>query len=188
MPKSKQQNHYDEDLIIFIKNRPKDKLVENLNIPFDNKTNYLKSLYELAITISDELNDNENKNRFKTRLKLLNEKSRNDIINNIKLTIKSIIQVIQYEIFELIKKSINIINILINIKEIEIAKKFLKRQYAQLNFYLIQYIRKMRILKQELIKFIPSLFIEEIFNYWEIKRKLFKDYIEKFKIEMEKRF
>jgi len=152
----------------------------------DRKTDNIQKLYQLAAKISEELGDIESKKRFENRSKLFNRKNANEILEDIDLTIKSIIQIINYEFQDKIKRVLYTINLLINTaKEIEIAEKTFRRANAQLNFSLIQYIRKMRAFRNELFRLIPKELIQTSFEEWENEHKKIKLNLEKLKVKLD---
>ena len=153
----------------------------------DKKLKDIRTLYELAGKISGELGDSENQKMFDTRFKLFHKQSIEKVIENINLTIKSIVQIVHYEILDSIKKTLHVIETLLNVNEINIAEKVFKRQHAQLNFLLIQYIRKMRILIQELHKLVPTEVIQESLNEWKNEYEILKIQINKLKVKSELR-
>lgn len=152
----------------------------------NNRLNEIKKLYDLAAKVSEELGDFRSKELYERQLQLFNENKFEYIIENINLTIKSIVQTIHYDIFDHIKRTLNVVETLVETaKEFKIAEKTYKRSYAQLNFLLIQYIRKMRALTQELSKIIPKNLIQASLNEWDEKQKVLKMHIEKMKRKSE---
>ncbi|MHA1268142.1 MAG: hypothetical protein ACTSPY_00020 [Candidatus Helarchaeota archaeon] len=175
-----------KDLIKFLEDARSILLDGIKNALKDNKINNIKKLYEMAGKISEELGDLESKRKYENRLKLLEKDTSELILENVNLTLKSIIQTINYEFTDKIKRILNIIeNLLNNADEVKIAEKVFKRSHAQLNFLLIQYIRKMRILIRELKTIVPVEILLEIVDEWETKRKIIKLQIEKLKLESE---
>ncbi|MHA1229961.1 MAG: hypothetical protein ACTSPQ_04880 [Candidatus Helarchaeota archaeon] len=152
----------------------------------NNRLNEIKKLYDLAAKVSEELGDFRSKELYERQLQLFNENKFEYIIENINLTIKSIVQTIHYDIFDHIKRTLNVVETLVETaKEFKITEKTYKRSYAQLNFLLIQYIRKMRALTQELSKIIPKNLIQASLNEWDEKQKVLKMHIEKMKRKSE---
>ncbi|MBD3227547.1 MAG: hypothetical protein GF329_05090 [Candidatus Lokiarchaeota archaeon] len=174
-----------EDLIDFLKSARGILLDGVKDAIKDKKMDNVRELYRLAGKISEELGDNINKEKYNSRMKLFEKETSGFMIENINLTIKSITQTIYYEIIDMIKKVLRVIESLMDANEVSIAEKIFIRQHAQLNFLLIQYIRKMRILKEQLSQIIPEDIISESFDEWKAKHKKLKLQIEKLKIKSE---
>jgi hypothetical protein len=148
-----------------------------------NKIKDVKKLYELVGKISEELGDFENQKKYKNLMKLFENDTANEVIENINIAIRAIIQTINYDILDKIKRIIRVVETLLDADEVNMSEKVFQRQSAQLNFYLIQYIRKMRILLQRLNEIIPEEVIEEAINEWEERKEKLRLQIEKLKVK-----
>ena len=157
----------------------RDIVIKGVNDAFkDKKLDNIQRLYELASRISEELGDEEGKKMYETCSKLFNKDKIEEMLENVNICLREINRLIHYEIFNNIKETVRIVDILLNIDETDIAEKIFKRQHAQLNFKLIQYIRKWRLLEKDLCTILPEQTIQVPLDDWKREEKIIKLSIE----------